>query len=77
MTTKCAEVIKRECVKVDGSVCLRPSTGVHVQPQMSQRVSDPIAGMTPQAQIVESNSEFAIIEVICACGCKNQIECRF
>ncbi len=32
---------------------------------------------TPQANIIENNPQFAIIEITCSCGEKNQIRCEY
>ena len=35
------------------------------------------AGAAQQARIVESNSEYAIIEITCSCGCKAFVQCNY
>jgi hypothetical protein len=30
-----------------------------------------------QARIVESNSDYAILEIVCSCGCKTHIQCNY
>jgi len=69
--TKCAEVIKKDRIEVNGSICLEPAAGAAVEPQF---VSPTTAA---QVKILETHSDHAIVEVICACGCKNRIACYF
>lgn len=33
--------------------------------------------VTPQAQIVEQQPEFAVIEITCSCGTKTRIRCEY
>ncbi|MHC4158171.1 MAG: hypothetical protein ACYSSO_03740 [Planctomycetota bacterium] len=35
------------------------------------------AAVTPQAQIVEQQPEFAVIEITCSCGTKTHIRCEY
>jgi len=36
-----------------------------------------ISSVSPQATIVESSPEFAVIEVTCSCGTKIQLKCEY
>ena len=43
----------------------------------SASVSAASGGGAREARIVESNSEYAIIEVICSCGSKAFVQCNY
>ena len=64
---------------MSGSVRLTPEAAVApVRTAFSAPAGTPQADATPQsARIVESNNEYAVIEVICSCGNKNQVQCNY
>lgn len=72
------QVLKRDKIEVSGSIRLTPAAGVHpVRTPNSSRMSPLTPGMAQQARIIESNNEYAIIEITCSCGCKSHIQCNF
>ena len=75
--TKCAEVIKKESVRLDGSFCLGPAAGGNVEFRTASPASVAAVTAAPQAKIIENHSDRAIIEITCVCGCKNHIECCY
>ena len=78
MTPKQIKVLKSDQVKVSGTVRLTPGGAAPVRTAFSAQTDTPQADVQPQsARIVESNSEYAVIETICSCGAKNQIQCNY
>lgn len=75
------EILKSDQVMVSGSVRLGIGTcGSPVRAQNSAQTSGHAdAGETaPQeVRIVESNSEYAIIEIVCGCGRKCHVQCNY
>ena len=43
----------------------------------SSAVSPSAGGACQQARIVESNDEYAIIEIVCSCGRKTSVQCNY
>ena len=71
-------VLKSDQVKVSGTVRLTPGDGAPVRTTFSAQADGPRAEAVPQsARIVESNSDYAVIEVVCSCGVKNHIQCDY
>lgn len=77
MLDKYAEVIKKEHIVMDGSVCISPLGDVNVGSQIPTTIPKSTMTAASHVKVIESNNEHAIIEVTCACGSKNQIECNF
>jgi hypothetical protein len=78
MIPRCVKVVKKEGVAVGGSVRIAPGMGVApVRTNVSSRTCPPTAGVPQQARIIESNAEYAIIEITCACGTKSHIQCNY
>ena len=78
MTSKQIRVLKSDQVKVSGTVRLTPGGAAPVRTAFSAQAGTPQADVQPQsARIVESNSEYAVIEIICSCGAKNHIQCNY
>jgi hypothetical protein len=75
------EVLKSDQVMVSGSVRLGlGKSGSPVRAQNSaQTAGHADAGESPpqEVRIVESNSEYAIIEVVCGCGRKCHVQCNY
>lgn len=73
METSQRRVLKAGEVKLQGSYRLgvnnapvsRPVTAAHTQPQ------------APKAFIVEKNTEYAVIEVVCSCGSTMHVRCDY
>ena len=76
-------VIKADQVRLCGSLCLDlPAAAGHkgpVRPLHHPGAHAPAAhaGTPQQARILESNDEYAIIEVTCSCGAKSHIQCNY
>lgn len=75
MMYKTVDVIKKKKAHICGAVRLcageknapvRPTTPSRAAPQG-----------TIQARLIDSTSEYALIEVVCSCGAKTQIQCRY
>jgi hypothetical protein len=78
MLPKRVQVVKHHQVQISGSVCLSPSTGGgSVRAAGPSRAGAARTGVPQQARVVESNSEYAIIEVTCSCGSKTHIQCNY
>jgi hypothetical protein len=77
MLPKRVQVLKHHQVEVSGSLCLQPSGTASVRSSATAKAGAPAAGQPQQARVVESNSEYAIIEVICSCGGKSHIQCNY
>ena len=70
------KILKAEQVVIDGSVRLEIGGGAPVRTASSAQ-ADTSAGVPEQARILESNNEYAIIEVTCGCGAKSHIQCNY
>jgi hypothetical protein len=71
MRRKVIRLLKKGQVKFGGSVQLKGGAGV-VEPS-----SGPGGPTAQQARIVESNNEYAIIEITCSCGQKTHVQCNY
>lgn len=77
MAPRLFDLIKNDDVQVEGSIRLGirgRANPVRTQPSSAQ-AGDP--NQPQQVRIVESNSEYAIIEVMCACGNKCYVQCNY
>ncbi len=75
---KLIKVIKSDQITVSGSVRLTPEAAAPVRTAFSARADTPPAGSPPQsARVVESNTEYAVIEIVCSCGEKNHVQCNY
>ena len=75
-------VLKSDQVLVRGSVCLDTASGIAPVRSETPCPTDAHASTSPghhaqEAKIVESNSEYAIIEIICGCGSKTHVQCNY
>ncbi len=78
MDRNLATVIKKDRVRVSGTICLAPGGGRAPVGAAASAQADPHAISVPQeARVIESNSDYAIIEVICSCGDKMHIQCNY
>ena len=68
MRCKVIRVLKKEQVKAGGSVQLGDCADTPVES---------VGTTARQARIVESNNEYAIIEIICGCGQKTHVQCNY
>jgi hypothetical protein len=72
-----ARIIKGSNVKLEGT--FRLDTGM---PRSSAAKEPPVSSASQaaqgvQARIIESNPQYAIIEVVCTCGTRTQIRCEY
>ena len=78
MLPKRIRVIKRDQIDVKGTFQLSlPETVTGRKaplPMDSPAVAD--AQLT-QARILESHQGYAVLEVVCGCGCTNHIQCHY
>jgi len=72
MRRKVIRVLKKGQVKFGGSVKLEGGAAGGVEPS-----SGPGGPTAQQARIVESNNEYAIIEITCSCGQKTHVQCNY
>jgi len=78
MIGQTVKVMKHSGVKVGGSARIAPLTGAApVRTKAAPRASSPTAGAPQEARIIESNADYAIIEITCACGTKSYIQCNY
>jgi len=76
MLPRRVQVLKQHQVEIRGSVCLSP--GAKTQGRvLAPRAGGAVCGVPQQARVIESNSEYAIIEVVCSCGGKSHIQCNY
>ena len=71
MRQRTIKILKKDKVKVGGSVQL---DGDNVS---ADSPAKPAGSAARQARIVESNNEYAIIEIICSCGQKAHVQCNY
>jgi hypothetical protein len=75
MSHRPVKVIKSDRVVEQGSICLEIG---EITISSAESSSQPaFAGVAQEAKIIESNSEYAIIEVICSCGSRSHIQCNY
>ena len=75
MIPKHMELIKKEQIRVGGTV--RIGIGEKNAPVRPLTPSGAVPHEPMQARIVESNTDYAIIEVTCSCGQKSHIQCNY
>jgi hypothetical protein len=75
MSSEPTRLIKRNQVRDGGTACIGAGDkSAPVRPVTPSRAVPP---EPMQARIVESNSDYAIIEVLCSCGQKTHIQCNY
>lgn len=74
MSRRIVTVLKSAQVLVSGSVRLEPGD---VAAPVRTTASAQTDAHPQQARIIESNDEYAVIEVICGCGGKSHIQCNY
>jgi hypothetical protein len=65
-------VLKADHVELEGQFHLDVA-----QPQPGQAKAKNVTSATPQVSIVESQPEFAVIEITCSCGTKTYLRCQY
>ena len=66
------QTIKADKVKLDGEIKLGQD-----QSSVENPASQQPAGKQATAKVVESNETYAVIEVVCQCGAKTRIKCKY
>jgi hypothetical protein len=78
MASRHMKLIKNNQIRVGGTACV--GAGEKSAPVRSSTPCVP-SGAVPsepmQARIVESNTDYAIIEVTCSCGQKTHVQCNY
>lgn len=78
MIVRRVKVMKKNSVAVGGSVRIGPQSGfAPVRTKAASRSCPPTANAPQEARIIESNAEYAIIEITCSCGTKSHIQCNY
>jgi len=72
MPKTAGHILKSTEVKLEGQVRLDVR-----HPETSQQQGKIAGPVTPQARIVQSRPEFAVIEVVCSCGAKTLLRCEY
>jgi hypothetical protein len=75
MITKSIEIVKKNKVRSGDTIRIRAGQG-GIPARPSALAAAPQHGPM-QARVVESNPDYAIIEVICPCGHKTHIQCHY
>ena len=70
-------IIKKDQVRVGGTVRLAPGGGHAPVMTAASAQADSHISVPQEARVIESNSDYAIIEVICSCGDKMHIQCNY
>jgi hypothetical protein len=72
MTNVSGHIIKSENIKVEGQ--FRLEIGPSALNSVRQKNN---THNTTQAKIVETNPEFAVLEITCSCGTKTHVRCEY
>lgn len=72
MANVSGHILKGENVKIEGQ--FRLDLGMLAPNSVEQRNK---GHNTAQAKIVETNPEFAILEITCSCGTKTHVRCEY
>jgi hypothetical protein len=72
MKKTASRILKADDVVFEGQFRLDVTKN---EPSMPQGKT--MAAMPPSANIIESNSEFAVIEITCSCGRKTRLRCEY
>ena len=78
MLPKCVRVIKPDKMEISGTATIEPGAGaVQCRPLASSETAAAGGAAIQQARIIESNDSYAILELICSCGCKSRVQCNY
>ncbi len=78
MERRLVTVLKADQVLVSGTVCLDVGGGIApVRTATSTQTTAHAGSAVQQARIIESNDEYAILELTCSCGTKTHIQCNY
>ena len=72
MRKKLARILKADKVKLEGQFHLDADQAGSVLSKQRNMDSG-----TPQVHIVEKNTEFAVIDIICSCGARMSLRCEY
>lgn len=74
MAKTASKVLKASEVKLDGKfqIGAKPIPSAGAKQNAAQKPSQIV-----RANIVESNQQFAVLEIICSCGAKGHIKCLY
>ncbi|MBN1818893.1 MAG: hypothetical protein JW828_16135 [Sedimentisphaerales bacterium] len=78
MTREVITVLQAENVRVHGTVLLPTrAPQAPVRTAAAPQAPSHAPASPQQARVVESNTEYAILEVVCSCGAKMHIQCNY
>jgi hypothetical protein len=77
MLPKRVQVIKRDQIDLQGAVQLSSGTAAGAIDSSMSSGAPASTGHKHEARIVESHPDYAILEVVCGCGSKSQIQCHY
>ena len=77
MLPNAVTVLRKETASVGASVRLPIGVSASDETPASAAKPAPAGGGAQQARGIESNDEYAILEVTCACGQTMHIQCRY
>lgn len=77
MVRNVVKVVRKEQVRVGGKVHV-PAQGPQAPVGGADSTEAPGHASVPQqARVMESNSDYAILEVVCSCGATMHIQCHY
>jgi hypothetical protein len=71
------KLIKNNQVRDGGTACIGAGEKSAPVRSLTSTPSGAVPSEPMQARIVESNTDYAIIEVTCSCGQKTHIQCNY
>ena len=74
MTETSGQILKSDDVKLEGRYRLEVVQDEFERVEPAQANDPPAA---PQAQIVESHADHAVVQVVCSCGAKVNVRCDY
>ena len=72
MQKTAGRILKSDQVTLEGRLRLDLP---HIQPDLPKGTT--AASVTQQARIAENHPEFAVIEIICSCGRRTYLKCKY
>lgn len=76
MIRKPIKLLKKERIKVSGKTLLAARGGISAA-NTGSAVASAGVSVPQEAKVIESNTEYAIIEIVCSCGQKMHIQCNY
>ena len=68
------QTIKADNVKIEGRVILGNNAEKTDNGQISENNA---ANRPPVVKLIESNEQYAVIEIVCGCGMKTKVQCNY